>query len=130
MDLGFYANDMALADPRGWGLGTPVTQISTDIILYWRIEFWWKWVCHPFSPINGPKFEQECIPVGCVPPALYRTGESLSGGCLSPGGSLSREVSVQGGLCQGIPFPVDRKTPVKLLPCPKLRLRMVNIYNQ
>ena len=42
---------------------------------------------------------QESIPVGCVPPAIYRTG-SLSGG-LYPGGSLSRGVSVQGGLCPG-----------------------------
>ena len=63
------------------------------------------------------QFKQECIPVGCVPPARYHTGvsggggggrvSSLSGGlcprgspsvgiCL--GGSLSRAVSVQGGV--------------------------------
>ena len=32
------------------------------------------------------------------------------------------------GLCQGdlLP-PVDRQTPVKILPCPKLRLWMVNV---
>ena len=38
---------------------------------------------------------KECIPVGCIPPSLYRTGDlcpwSLSpGGFLSGGGSLSR----------------------------------------
>ena len=60
--------------------------------------------------------KQECIPVGCVPPARYRTGGSLSGGSLSEGlcpgeslsrGSLSRVSlcpgwgSVKGGLCRG-----------------------------
>ena len=33
----------------------PVTEIRSDIILYSRIEFWFKWVRHPFSLINGPK---------------------------------------------------------------------------
>ena len=70
--------------------------------------------------------EQECIPVGCVPPARYRMGGSLSRGVsvrgvcvwgvsvlgslsmgslsggLCLGGSLSRGVSVQGGLCPGV----------------------------
>ena len=51
--------------------------------------------------------KQECIPVGCVPPALYRRG-----GVFVQGGSLSRGVSVRGervcpgslskgGLCPG-----------------------------
>ena len=30
----------------------PVTEIGTDIILYWRIEFWCKWIHRPFSSIN------------------------------------------------------------------------------
>ena len=33
----------------------PVTEIRSDIILYSRIEFWFKWVRHPFSLIKGPK---------------------------------------------------------------------------
>ena len=41
--------------------------------------------------------QQECIPVGCIPIALYHTGESLSRGF------LSGVVSVKGGLCQGDP---------------------------
>ena len=53
------------------------------------------------------QFRQECIPVGCAPPALYRGGFSVQGweGSLSKrglsGGSLSkRGVSVQErGLC-------------------------------
>ena len=54
------------------------------------------------------RYQQECIPVGCVPPALYRTG----------GGSLSAR-----GLYQGDPLPpVDRQTTVKILPWTKLRL--------
>ena len=62
-------------------------------------------------------FEQECIPVECVPPALYCTGGLCPGGGLCP-----RVASVQGGLC---PSPLDRQTPVKILPCPKLRLQVV-----
>ena len=38
------------------------------------------------NPVRSNK--QECFPVGCVLPALYRKG-----------------VSVQGGLCQGDPSP-------------------------
>ena len=37
-------------------------------------------------------YKQECIPVGCVPPALYRTG---GGGSLSARWSLSTGVSVR-----------------------------------
>ena len=33
---------------------------------------------------NENMFIQECIPVGCVSPALYRTRGSLSGGGLLP----------------------------------------------
>ena len=48
-------------------------------------------------------WQQECIPVGCVPSALYHT-EGLCPGNLCPRGSLSRgvsvqQVSVQGCLC-------------------------------
>ena len=53
-------------------------------------------------------------------------------------GVSAREVSVQGDLCLGgglyqgdplhSPPPVDRKTPVKILPCPKLRLRAVIMH--
>ena len=51
--------------------------------------------------------EQECIQVGCVPPALYRKGS--------------------GGLSDTPSLPVYRQTPVKILPCLKLRLRVVKI---
>ena len=55
---------------------------------------------------------EEFIPVGCVPPALYRTGGvSLSGGIFVQGGR---------GLCQGDSFPLceenDWQTGVKTLP--------------
>ena len=44
--------------------------------------------------------KQECIPVGCVPPARYRTvGVPIWGVCVR--GSVSRGVSVQGSLCPG-----------------------------
>ena len=45
-----------------------------------------------FQFVDG-RYKRECIPVGCVPPALYRT---------VGGGSLSRWVSVRGGLCPGV----------------------------
>ena len=50
-------------------------------------------------------------------------GFSVHGGGLCLGG-----LCLGGGLCQGDPLPlVDRQTPVKILPFPKLRLRVVNI---
>ena len=88
----------------------------------------------------------------------YRGGSLLTGGSLSRGVSVHgvsvwRE-SLSGGLCSGVlctgglspgglyprgslsrgvketPSPtVDRQTPVKLLPCPKLRLRALKIFH-
>ena len=46
--------------------------------------------------------KQECIPVGCVPPAPYR---SAGGGCLCPGGSLSGGLCPGRGLCPGVLCP-------------------------
>ena len=57
--------------------------------------------------------KQRSIAVGCVPPTRYRTG----------GGG----VSVRGEVSLDRHPPVDRQTPVKTLPCPKLRLRAVNM---
>ena len=54
---------------------------------------------------NEIQVKQECIPVGCVPPALYRTG---GGGGLCQRGSLSsrkalpKGVSDGGGLSRGM----------------------------
>ena len=67
---------------------------------------------------------------------FVQEGEFLSRG-LCPGVSV-QGVSVQGGLCPGTsvsggslsgrpPPPVDRQTPMKILPCPKLRLGAVII---
>ena len=81
------------------------------------------------------KGKQECIPVGCVPPALYRTagGVFLQGGLcpggLCPGGSLSGWVSVQRGLClrgslsrgvsvRGSPWQRPPVNIITTLPCP------------
>ena len=74
------------------------------------------------------------------------------GECLLPGGVCSWGVSTPGGVCSrgvylvrgvvsapggylvwrgtrsGTP-PVDRHTPVNILPCPKLRLRAVKVHN-
>ena len=69
-----------------------------------------------------------------MPPALYRTGGDLCPGRgVSVQGGLSGDLCL-GGLCPGGSLsreepppspPVDRQTPVKILPCPKLRLRAV-----
>ena len=48
------------------------------------------------------------------------------GGFLSRG-FLSREVSVQGISVRETPSPVDRQMPMKIIPCPILRLRAVKI---
>ena len=58
--------------------------------------------------------EQEYIPVGCIPPTV---------------------VAIWGALQEALPPPGTRHTPlwtewqtgVKILPCPKVRLRAVNI---
>ena len=72
--------------------------------------------------------KQECIPVRCVPAALYRTAGLCPGGVSVQGGLCPRWVSVGGGLIgggsvHGDPSPMERQTPVKILACPKLRLR-------
>ena len=46
---------------------------------------------------SNPLQKQECIPVGCVPPARYRMG-----GCLCPGVSAQRGVSVRASLSRGV----------------------------
>ena len=54
-------------------------------------------------------------------------GEGVSGpggGVSEPGGVWSRGGGGSASVHAGIP-PVDRHTPVNLLPCPKLRLRAV-----
>ena len=47
------------------------------------------------------------------------------GGGLHPGGSASMGGLPRGEVGQTPLPPVDRQTPVKTLPCPKLRLRVV-----
>ena len=63
--------------------------------------------------------KQECIPVGCVPPAAVTV---CRGGCLPGGGSAQGGVCPEGGCLPGgcLPMgggvhlpPVDRQTPVK-----------------
>ena len=66
---------------------------------------------------NCPK--QACIPVGCVPPACcpYLPACTALGGYLLPGGVyLPRYFP---------PLWTEWQTGVKILPCPKLRLRAV-----
>ena len=50
-------------------------------------------------------YKQECIPVGCLPPTLYRTGGLSPGGGLCPGGSQSGGSSIR-----ETPSPVNRMT--------------------
>ena len=79
---------------------------------------------------NGTKAscEQECIPVGCVPPAFYRRGVSLTETPTPPPGQRPPTLG-QRPPRQRAPHPwtktppldrdsplVDRQTPVKTLP--------------
>ena len=69
---------------------------------------------------------QECIRVGCVPSALYRTGYGLYSGVSVQRVSVRRSLSRGSlSLSRRPPHPVDRQMPVKILPCPTLRLRAV-----
>ena len=84
-------------------------------------------------------FKQECIPVGCVPPATVATIGCTGGGsvreglcvCVWGGGKISaRGKSLPGGLCDRDlhPFPLSTEwqTRVKTFPCPKLRFAVGN----
>ena len=107
----------------------------------------WKGTCKMTNDpskhnINKIYFKQDWIPVGCVPPARWPYLPACSapgvsapggicsggggGGVCSGGGCLLRGVYLVPGGCtwSGTP-PVDRHSPVNILPCPKLRLRAV-----
>ena len=95
----------------------------------------------------------ECIPVGCIPPTLQCTGSLCQGGSLFRGvsvhgGLCQGGISVEGDLQTWTPpegtwdqearqeltsytdppLSTEWQTCVKILPCPKLCLRAVNIY--
>ena len=86
-----------------------------------------------FSSINVPTLrvsiysntKQECIPVGCVPPAAVAVGGSPP----APPDQAPQEQAPPWDQAphSGPDPPVDRHTPVNILPCPKLRLRAVII---
>ena len=61
------------------------------------------------TKIKKKRYQQECIPVGCVPLALYRTGGLFGGGFSIHGVSVSETPSPS--------------SPMKILPWTKLRLR-------
>ena len=98
------------------------------------------------------KSKQECIPVGCVPPAAVACPggsprsrplpeQALLPSRHTPLGPeppeqappqsrqtpLGPESLEQAPPRTRLPLPMDRHTPVNILPCPKLRLRAVNI---
>ena len=119
--------------PPGLGMGFQISKeyLDMDASVLLSLNLITKTQLSISSIQRNQSQKEGCIPVECVPPAPYHTE-----GCLYPGGSLSRGVSVWGCLCPGgslsrgvsvreTPPPVDRQTPVKILPCPKLRLRAV-----
>ena len=88
---------------------------STEKILYLIWAFLWP----PFLRFSVefeifPKWrhciqwQQECIPVGCVPPACWLYPNMYCGGVSAQGGCLSRE-----GVCHPPP-PNQRQTPLRL----------------
>ena len=83
------------------------------------------------------QWQQDCIPVGCIPPACwpYVPPYTAQEACLLPGGEVP---PWGGGLLRGLSQHALRQTPppcgqnswhtlLKILPCPKLRLRAVKI---
>ena len=101
--------------------------------------------------------KQECIPVGCVPPAAVavrglhqadplrsrpprpgtphwsrppRQQSPCCKACWDSTTPTARHAGIPPAMPAGIPPPpVNRMTVVKILPCPKLRLRAVIIQN-
>ena len=99
--------------------------------------------CH-FELLTGNKYtQQDCIPVGCVPPALwlYLLACSAGGGCLflgggvcslgvsAPGGVCSCKVSAPGGVCswRGVSAPgggVSQHALRQIPPCEQNHTRL------
>ena len=74
--------------------------------------------------------KQECIPVGCVPPACWPYPIVSHGGFASGGGGSASMGWADPPVMWPVmhaerPTPQCGQTPVKTLPCPKLRLRVV-----
>ena len=83
--------------------------------------------CLVLNTLTQNMDEQECIPVGCVPPVLYRTGGSLCPG----GGSLSRGVYVEkGGLYQADTLPPVNRMTYRCKNITFLQLRFRVVINQ
>ena len=81
------------------------------------------------------QFKQECISVGCVPPAAVAVWGGFSTR-YPPRTRPPRDQNPRGQNPLGAGTPmgpgtpaVNRHTPVNILPCPKLRLRAVKNHN-
>ena len=135
---------------RFWRLLVSLIRNKKDNVICFK--FWLLWYITNSMGTNAWKtagggrrgifclmfWKQECIPVGCVPPASWPYLPACSapeGGAWSWGGACSGEGGclVLGG---GIPACTEADphceqnswhTPKKILPCPKLRLRAVII---
>ena len=81
--------------------------------------------------------KQVCIPIGCASPTCWTYPWWGRGVCIQGVWADPLKVCLQGGVvaqtpqschlwCMQVP-PMDRQTPVKTLPCPKLRLRVVTL---
>ena len=67
-------------------------------------------------------YQQECIPVGCVPPAAVAICWVSAQGGVCPGGCLPKGCLPRGCLPKGVsgtppPLWTESQTPVKTLPC-------------
>ena len=66
----------------------------------YQLIFWFKYISQQIRVMHR-NAKQDCIPVGCVPPARW---PYLGGGCTCPGGVPARGgVPVQGGCPGGVP---------------------------
>ena len=100
---------------------------------FYRLVFSLHYHFMKIAFLFGSIRKQECIPVGCVPPACcpYLPACTAPGGvpargCTCPGGYLPGGCTCLGGTCPGTPLEQNSwHTLLKILPCPKLRLRVV-----
>ena len=108
-------NCLYILDTKQCSLGSEKKTFGRILV---STNLWIKMDCSiPKIDVCKLQSKQECIPVGCVSPAAVAVGRGRGRLHQAPPRTMHPP-----GPCTP---PVDRHTPVNILPCPKLRLRAV-----